>query len=155
MDISYRQRNARELERLRVLVGRLTDADLRTQVGERWTVADVLGHIAFWDGRAFELGGRIERGEPLTPSDDEPEDVDWINDAMHPLIRAIPPMEAARLALRRAEETDALMASLPPDRVYPNDEASPVNALRADHRAEHLDQIEAALGKGEEEAWGS
>ena len=37
------------------------------------------------------------------------------------------------------------MASLPPDRLYPNDEASPVNALRAAHRAEHLDQIEAAL----------
>lgn len=156
MDISYIEENARELERLRVLVGRLTEADLRTPVGELWTVADVLGHIAFWDGRAFELGGRIERGVPFTPSDDEPEDVDWINDAMHPLIKAIPPTEAARLALRRAEETDDLMASLPPDRVYPNDEDSPVNALRAGHRAEHLDQIEAALGTGEagEEAWG-
>ncbi|MGH2684005.1 MAG: hypothetical protein ACRDJP_00870, partial [Actinomycetota bacterium] len=79
--------------------------------------------------------------------DDEPEDVDWINDAMHPLIRAIPPRDVAALALRRAEETDALMAQLPPDRLYPNDPKSPVTALRADHRGEHLDQIEAALAR--------
>ena len=145
-DRSFIEENARELERLRGLVERLTDEDLRRSVGDRWTVADVLGHIAFWDGRAFELGGRIQRGVPFTPSDDEPEDVDWINDAMHPLIRAIPPREVAQLALRRAEETDERMATLPPDRVYPNDENSPVSALRADHRGEHLDQIEAALG---------
>jgi hypothetical protein len=142
----YVEENARALERLRALVGRLSDEDLRTPAGERWTVADVLGHMAFWDGRAFELGRKIQRGVPLSPSDDEPEDVDWINDAMHPLIKAIPPLEVAELALRRAEATDELMAALPPDRVYPNDSSSPVNALRASHRGEHLDQIEAALG---------
>ena len=37
------------------------------------------------------------------------------------------------------------MASLPPARVYPGDPESPVTALRADHRGEHLAQIEAAL----------
>ena len=142
----YVEENARAMERLRALVGRLSDEDLRTRAGEHWTVADVLGHMAFWDGRAFELGRKIERGVPFSPSDEEPEDVDWINDAMHPLIQAIPPLEVAELALRRAEATDELMAALPPDRVYPNDSSSPVNALRASHRGEHLDQIEAALG---------
>ncbi|HXF72127.1 MAG TPA: hypothetical protein VNO79_05915, partial [Actinomycetota bacterium] len=57
---------------------------------------------------------RLERGEPFTPSDVEPEDVDWINDATRPLIHAIPPGEAARLAVAIAEETDAAVASLPP-----------------------------------------
>lgn len=38
------------------------------------------------------------------------------------------------------------MAALPPERVRPNDPASPINAPRATHRAEHLDEIEAALG---------
>lgn len=145
-DRSYIEENARELDRMRALIERLTDEDLQRPAGGRWTVADVLGHIAFWDGRAFELGGKIEHGEAFTPSDDEPEDVDWINDAVHPLIQAIPPREVAQLALRRAVETDRRMASLPPDRVYPNDENSPVTALRATHRGEHLDQIEAALG---------
>jgi len=30
---------------------------------------------------------------------------------------------------------------------WPSDQSSPLNALRADHRGEHLDEIEAALGK--------
>jgi len=145
-DRSYVEQNNRELERLRALVERLTEDQLSSRVNAQWTVADALGHLAFWDGRAFVLGGKLQRDEPFTPSDDEPEDVDWINDAAWPLIHSIPQREVANLAVRVAEETDQRMASLPPERVYPGDPASPVNALRADHRSEHLDQIEAALG---------
>ena len=43
------------------------------------------------------------------------------------------------------EDAEELAAALPPDRVYPNDERSLINASRADHRGEHLDEIEAAL----------
>ena len=143
---SYVEENARELERMRALVESLTEDQLNSPVNETWTVADVLGHMAFWDGRASVLGAKLERGVPFTPSDDEPEDVDWINDAAWPLIHAIPVRDVARLALRIAEDTDRRMASLPPDRVYPGDPDSPVTALRADHRGEHLDQIEVALG---------
>lgn len=144
-DRTYVEENARELARLRALVDRLTDEQLGIPVNERWTVADSLGHMAFWDGRAFVLGERISEGVPLTPSDDEPEDVDWINDAAWPLIHAIAPRDVAALALRIAEETDERMASLPAERVYPGDPESPVTALRADHRGEHLDEIEGAL----------
>lgn len=142
------EENARELERLRGLVERLTDEEVGSPVDEHWTVAGVLGHIAFWDGRVLALAQKLESGRPFSPSDDEPEDVDWINDAARPLIHAIAPREAAQLALRIAEETDRKVASLPPDRVFPNDPASPLNALRATHRAEHLDQIESALEAG-------
>ncbi len=145
-DRAYVEENARALTRLRALVDRLTDEQLGIPVNERWTVADSLGHMAFWDGRAFVLGERILKDVPFTPSDDEPEDVDWINDAAWPLIHAIPPRDVAALALRIGEETDRRMASLPPDRVYPVDPESPVNAVRADHRGEHLDEIETALG---------
>jgi len=144
---SYVEENARELARLRALVDRLTDEQLGIPVNERWTVADSLGHMAFWDGRAFVLGERISEGVSFTSSDDEPEDVDWINDAAWPLIHAIPPRDVAALALRIAEETDERMASLPAERVYPGDPESPVSALRAAHRGEHLDEIEAALGQ--------
>lgn len=146
-DRGYVEENARELGRMRALVERLTDEQLAITVHPRWTIADSLGHMAFWDGRAFTLGEKLARGVPFTPSDDEPEDVDWINDAAWPLIHAIPPSDVAALALRIAEETDQLMASLAPERVYPGDPESPVNALRAAHRSEHLDQIEAALGR--------
>lgn len=135
---------------MRVLVERLGDPELEQSVNESWTVAGVLGHVAFWDGRALFLAEKLIRGEPFTPSDEEPEDPDWINDATRPLIHAIPPRRAAELALGVAEQVDNLLASMPPElasRTWPSDESSPLNASRADHRGEHLDEIEAALGK--------
>lgn len=151
MGRSFVEHNARERERLRSLVSRLTDEELSGSVNEHWTVAGVLGHIAFWDGRALFLAGNLVEGVAFSASDDEPEDVDWINDASRPLIHAIPPRQLADLALRVAEETDAAVAALPPDlaaRTYPADPSSPLNAVRAHHRAEHLDEIEAALAEG-------
>jgi hypothetical protein len=148
MERSYVEHNARELGRMRALVMRLSDDDMRSQVNEYWTVAGVLGHIAFWDARNLVLADKLERGVPFSPSDAEPEDVDWINDATRPLIHAIVPRELANLALSLAEATDQRMASLAPDRTYPGDPDSPVNALRATHRGEHLDDIEAALEGG-------
>jgi Mycothiol maleylpyruvate isomerase N-terminal domain len=147
-DRSYIHENARELERLRTLVSRLGDDELRRPVNESWTVAGVLAHIAFWDARALVLGEKLRRGVPFSASDDEPEDVDWINDATRPLIEAIEPRHAAELAQRVAEDTDRLVAALPPERMWPADPDSPLTALRASHRGEHLDAIEGALAGG-------
>jgi sulfite reductase beta subunit-like hemoprotein len=144
----YVAENTRERERLRALVERLDEETLRAQVNEYWTVAGVLGHIAFWDARVLALAEKLERGVPFSPDDNEPEDVDWINDASRPLIHAIPPADAARLALELAEQTDAKVASLPPDRLWPQDPDSPIYSLRASHRGEHLDDVEAALRDG-------
>jgi hypothetical protein len=144
-DRSYVEENTRERERLRSLVESLDEDELRIPVNEYWTVAGVFGHIAFWDARVLALADKLERGAPFSPSDTEPEDVDWINDASRPLIHAIPPREVARLALRIAEETDARVASLPVDRLSPRDPDSPLYALRASHRGEHLDDVDSAL----------
>jgi hypothetical protein len=144
-DRSYIEENTRERERLRALVDRLDEDGLGIPVNEHWTVAAVFGHIAFWDARILALADKLERGVPFTSSDTEPEDVDWINDASRPLIHAIPPRDAARLALRIAEETDARVATLPTDRLWPRDPDSPLYAVRASHRGEHLDDVEAAL----------
>ncbi|HEV2951468.1 MAG TPA: maleylpyruvate isomerase N-terminal domain-containing protein [Actinomycetota bacterium] len=144
-DRSYIDQNTRECERFRALVDRLDEQELRAPVNEHWTVAAVFGHIAFWDARVLSLADKLERGVPFSTSDTEPEDVDWINDASRPLIHAIPPLEAAQLALRIAEETDARVATLPVDRLWPRDPDSPLYALRASHRGEHLDDVEASL----------
>ncbi|HJR96397.1 MAG TPA: maleylpyruvate isomerase N-terminal domain-containing protein [Actinomycetota bacterium] len=144
-DRGYIEENARERERMRSIVESSTEEDLTAPVNEYWTVVGVLGHIAFWDARILSLADKLERGVPFGASDTEPEDVDWINDASRPLIHAIPPPEAARLALQIAEDTDARVATLPPDRLWPRDPDSPLYALRASHRGEHLDDIEAAL----------
>jgi uncharacterized damage-inducible protein DinB len=143
-DRSYIDANTHQRERLRELVERLDDDALTARVNEYWTVAGVLGHIAYWDIRVLVLAEKIDRGEPWAPGDAEP-DGDWLNDSTRPLIHAIAPREAARLALRIAEQTDALVANLPLDRLWPRDPTSPIFAGRGEHRGEHLDEIEAAL----------
>lgn len=143
-DRSYTAANDRERERLRALIERLDDETLAAPVNEYWTVAGVLGHIAYWDIRVLVLAEKIDRNEPWASGDAEP-DGDWLNDSTRPLIHAIPPREAAQLSIRVAEETDARVATLPLDRMWPGDADSPINASRWEHRAEHLDEIEAAL----------
>ncbi|MGH2376919.1 MAG: maleylpyruvate isomerase N-terminal domain-containing protein [Candidatus Limnocylindria bacterium] len=147
---SYNEHNTRERERLRALVERLSDDDLRRKVNESWTVAAVLGHVAFWDARQLYLVDKLERGLAFTPAEIEPHPPDWINDSTRPLIDALDPRAAADLALRIAEQIDAKIAALPPDlaaHTWPTDPESLVNPLRAAHRGEHLDEIEAALAR--------
>ncbi len=79
-DASYNERNRRERERMRALVERMSDDDLRRQANEHWTVAALLLHVGFWDARNRWLSDRIRSGIAFTPSDVEPEDVTWIND---------------------------------------------------------------------------
>lgn len=147
-DRSYIEANTRERERMRALVSRLRDEELGRKVNENWTIAAVLGHVAFWDARQLYLVDKLERGLAFEPSEVEPDDPDWINDSTRPLIDALAPRAAADLALRTAEEIDAKIAALSPElaaRTWPADPTSLVNPLRAAHRAEHLDEIEAAV----------
>jgi DinB family protein len=143
-DRPYIEENDRERDRLRALVEGLDDAALSAPVNEYWTVAGVLGHCAYWDIRVLVLAEKIDRDEPWVAGDAEPEG-DWLNDSTRPLIHAIAPREAAKLALRIAEKTDARVAELPLDRLWPRDPDSPIDPLRAEHRREHLDEIDAAL----------
>jgi len=143
-DRSYIEANTREQERLRALVEGLDDETLTFPVNEYWTVAGVLGHIAYWDIRFQVLAEKIDRGEPWAAGDAEP-DGDWLNDTTRPLIHAIAPRVAAELALQTAEQCDALVADLPLNRMWPGEAESPISAGRWEHRAEHLDEIEAAL----------
>ena len=143
-DRSYIQVNDRERQRLRELIERLDDDALAAPANEFWTVAGVLGHMAYWDNRVLVLAEKIDRGEPWVPADAEP-DGDWLNDSTRTIIQAIAPRAAAELALRIAEETDARVAELPLDRMWPRDPESPINPVRGEHRGEHLDELERVL----------
>ena len=143
-DRPYIQVNDRERERLREFIGKLDDDALAAPANGYWTVAGVLGHMAYWDIRVLVLAEKIDRGEPWVAGDAEPEG-DWLNDSTRPLIHAIAPREAARFALRIAEETDARVAALPLDRMAPLDPDSPIDPVRGEHRGEHLDELERAL----------
>jgi hypothetical protein len=143
-DRPYIQVNDRERERLRAFINRVDDDALAAPANEYWTVAGVLGHMAYWDSRVLVLADKIDRGEAWVPSDAEPEG-DWLNDSTRPIIHAIAPRAAAELALRIAEETDARVAELPLDRMAPLDPESPIWPARGDHRGEHLDELERAV----------
>jgi N-methylhydantoinase B/oxoprolinase/acetone carboxylase alpha subunit len=66
---SYVAANTRQRERLRALVEGLDDDALTAPVNEYWTVAGVLGHIAYWDIRVLVLAEKIDRGELWAPGD--------------------------------------------------------------------------------------
>jgi hypothetical protein len=137
--------NDAQRERLRALVSRLSDEQLERSMPDGWTVAAVLAHVGFWDARAIFALGKWRRGIPPPPGDYEPDDPAWINDSAKPLCLAIAPREAARLALRLAEEADAGVKTLDDELVAKVREVGPFNVSRAAHRREHLDEIERAL----------
>jgi hypothetical protein len=148
VDRTHEAENDAERERLRSLVTRLSDEELGRPMPAGWTVAAVLAHIGFWDARAIFWLDKWERGvKPSAPDFETREDVEWINDSAKPLCLALPPRDAAQLALRLAEEADGMVEALS-DEMLAKIRAvgSPFNLSRADHRKEHLDDIERALG---------
>jgi len=144
-DRTFIARNDATRSRLRVLVARLSDADLARPMPAGWTVAAVLGHLAFWDQRILALLERWEQSSVAPPATKE-EDVDWINDATKPLLLALHPRRAAEVTVAIAEAVDARVAALPDDLLARNKAAgSPLSMTRSVHREEHLDEIERVL----------
>jgi len=147
VDRTHVAENDAERERLRSLVTRLSDDEPSRPMPAGWTVAAVLAHVGFWDARALFWLDKWGRGaEPSTPDHEQPEDVEWINDSAKPLCLALPPRAAAQLALRLAEEADGKVEALSAATLAKIRAAGgpPFNLSRADHRKEHLDDIERA-----------
>jgi hypothetical protein len=144
VDRSYVAKNDSERARLRALVTEVSDADLVRAMPAAWTVAAILGHLAFWDQRVLTLIEAWERGAPPPPENEA--DVDWINDAGKPFLLALSPRKVAEMAVTIADAVDRRVAALPEDLVAKNAAAGvPLNLSRAVHRKEHLDEIERAL----------
>lgn len=134
-----------ERDRLRGLIARMSDEDLRRPMPAGWTVAAVLAHIGFWDARAIYWLDKWATGVP--PSPYEPENTDAVNDSAKPLCLALRPRDAAQLSLRLAEEADGKVKALS-DAMLAKIRAigdPPFNLSRAVHRKEHLDEIEDVL----------
>jgi DinB family protein len=141
VDRSYISRNDTERARLAALVARSSDAELARALPAGWTVAAVLGHLAFWDQRILTLLDAWERGR--APAAIHEAHVDWVNDAGKPFLLALPPRQVAELAVSIATAVDRRVAALSDDLVARNVAAgSPLSLDRAMHRKEHLDEIE-------------
>ena len=139
LDPEIRDANRAATERIHGVAARLTDDELRQPVGEHWTVAITLAHLAFWDGRALDAVSRVAEGS-------EPPDVSVVvNDLSLALWATVPPREAARLAIESAEALDARIETLPDDVTAAIIAANPRWIRRSLHRNEHLDEAEAAI----------
>jgi hypothetical protein len=141
LDGGIAARNRASTQRIRDLAARLSDDEMQRRVGEHWTVAIALAHLAFWDRRVMYVLDMTERdGKLFIPEIDI-----FVNDLSLPLWAAIPPREAARIAIETAEQLDRRLEAYPPaliDQLYAYNKRWIERAL---HRGEHLDEVDAAL----------
>lgn len=141
MDQSFIARNRASTERIRALAARLSDEELQQRVGEHWTVAIALAHLAFWDRRVDYVLDRTEQdGKLYIPEIDV-----FLNDLFLPFWAAIPPRKAAEIAIETAEALDARLEAYSPTLLEEILAYNPRWVIRALHRGEHLDQVDAAL----------
>jgi hypothetical protein len=140
-DRSFIERNRASTNRIRALAARLTDEEMQHPVGEHWTAAITLAHLAFWDRRVLYVLDSTERdGKLFIPKIDI-----VVNDLSLPLWAAIPPRAAAQIAIETAEALDRRLEGFPPallEEIYAYNERWVIRAL---HRNEHLDDVDAAL----------
>ena len=138
---SFIERNRASTERIRTLAASLTDAEMQQPVGEHWTVAIALAHLAFWDRRVMYVLDMTKReGTLFIPEIDI-----FVNDLSLPLWAAIPPREAARIAIETAEALDRQLEGFPPTVLAGISAYNERWVVRALHRGEHLDEVDAAL----------
>lgn len=143
VDRAFVERNRASTERIRALAARLSDEQLQRPVGEHWTVAIALAHLAFWDRRAMYVLDATEREGKLSA----PELDVFVNDLSLPLWAAVPPRAAARIALESAEALDRRLASYPPALLELVHAFNLRWVERYLHRGDHLDEVDAALKK--------
>ena len=142
MDKAFAIENARERERLKSFVTRLTDAQLSQSIDDRWTITVALAHLAFWDQRSLCLI-RKWKSSGVAPS---PIDIDVTNDSLLPLWQALSPRAAANLAISSAEEIDRELEAAPSDLISAIEKLGERFRLyRSEHRKLHLDEIEEVL----------
>ena len=144
MDRPFVAENAKAHERLCSLVARLTDEELSLPLGNDWTIAVALAHLAFWDQRRLVLMRKWKQsGVELSPLD-----IDVTNDSLLPIWRAIPPRAAADLAVSSAEAIDRELQEASSDLIDAIEGLGEKFRLyRSIHRKLHLDAIDEVLRK--------
>ena len=143
LDPSYKYLNRASKARIRSLAEGLTDQEMQTKVGEHWTVGIVFAHLAWWDRRIIYVLDMTEKnGTIFIPEIDI-----FVNDLSLPLWAAVPPREAARIAIETSETLDKRLEEYSPallEEIYNYNKRWVIRAL---HRNEHLDEADAALKK--------
>jgi hypothetical protein len=143
LDPTYKDLNRASTGRIKKLASTLTDEEMQTRVGEHWTVAIALAHLAFWDRRVLcVLDMTAKEGKLSMPQIDI-----VVNDLSLPFWAAIPPREAARLAVETAEELDRRLEEYPQDLLEEIYNFNQRWVVRSIHRDGHLDEVDSTLQK--------
>jgi hypothetical protein len=151
-DRSFVERNAASRRRLASVVERLRESDLRLPTEEGgWSVAQVLGHLAFWDrsmATRWRLAVSSEAGVSSGPMGIPGEMTDAINLPLADLLDAWTVrvgLDVGAQALAAAESIDGLIEEI--ERSVPDSlvRAMPNSVCRWTHREAHLDQVARAI----------
>ena len=141
IDPTYKDLNRASTERIKKLAAGLTDEELQTRVGEHWTVSIALAHIAWWERRVmYVLDMTTKEGKLVIPNIDT-----IVNDISLPFWAAIPAREVAHIAIETSENVDKQLEVYPQnllEEIYNQNKRFVIRAL---HRNEHLDEVDAAL----------
>jgi hypothetical protein len=144
MERPFIEANKREFQRLERLVSTLTDQELDRPIGDGWTVAVTLAHLAFWDHRSLVL---LRRWRSTGKVDLSPIDIEITNESLMPLLRAISPRASASLACSTAERIHRELENYPVGLIADIEAAGERYRLdRWEHWKWHLDRIEEAVG---------
>ena len=143
LDASSKDQNRLSCERIRALAARLTDQEMQTRVGEHWTVGIVFAHLAWWDRRVMYVLDMTEKnGKLFIPEIDI-----FVNDLSLPLWAAVPPREAARIAIETCETLDKRLEEYNTALLEEIFNYNKRWVIRALHRNEHLNEADEALKK--------
>jgi hypothetical protein len=135
------QSNRESTARIMRLVNGLTDQQLTSVLPNDWNVAVTLAHLAFWDNRVIHLVEISNKAGKVSPSNFD----ESLNDILEPFLQAIPPAEAAAIAIRYAETLDQLLENSSPELIEQLEQVNHRWLDRSLHRNGHLDDIESFL----------
>lgn len=141
VDRTFMDRNRAANQRIRDMASRLSESEMKTQVGEHWTVGIVFAHLAFWERRVMYVLDMTEKeGKLFVPEIDI-----FVNDLSLPLWAAIPPKQAAQIAIESADAVDRRLENFPPallEEIFTYNKRWVERSL---HRNSHLDEADEAL----------
>jgi Mycothiol maleylpyruvate isomerase N-terminal domain len=140
---SYDETNRRSLEDLKTFVERLSDEQLARDLGNGWTPAAELAHIAFWDRRATQIAIRVSADETFRNS---AENVHVLNDALLPQWKRIAPRDAIAELVEAGTEVNNQMAAADQATVERWLELRTFAVDRSNHRVEHLEELKQFFG---------
>lgn len=145
MNRKFTEENRASTEELKMLVAGLRGAGHNQSVGNGWTVATMLCHLAMLDARVeyalkeWKIAGKV-------PTNVAADATNFINLAARDVFAAVPGRAAAELAVKKAEALDRFIEKLD-DAFCEQVVAAGFERMlrRSLHRTVHLDQMREAL----------